>query len=76
MHRRWSIRGGGRALEAEAEHWRQRQSIGGRGTVLEAEVATCIRRAWRWMELMELMEPVVNTKCQRWSKQSELVRTH
>jgi hypothetical protein len=28
------------------------------------------------MELVELMEVAVNIKCQRWSKQSKLVRTH
>jgi hypothetical protein len=40
-----------------------------------SEALECIGRAQRWMELMELIEMAVNTKCRRWSKWSELVRT-
>jgi hypothetical protein len=46
--------------------WRRRHAF---------EALECIGRARRRTDMMELMEPVVNTKCQRRSKRSELVRT-
>jgi hypothetical protein len=52
---------------------RQRQRWQRWRDALEAEA--CIRGAWRWTELLELMEPEVSTKRRRQSKRSELVRT-
>jgi hypothetical protein len=51
------------------EHWRWRDALEAEGCI------GGIGGAWRQMELLELMELEVSTKCQRRSKQSELVRT-
>jgi hypothetical protein len=70
--------GGGRGGRSRSGRNRGGRGKSGRGRGMyrrrrhALEALECIGRAWRQTELME---PAVNTKCQRRSKQSELVRT-